>query len=128
MDYTPSATKLSAIEDRQRRIDLIAADLNAGTNQFADVTAWILAELLGLDWQSPDDFHQVSLAHAPDPGQDEPTVPELIQARAKLTATDGTEVRFEAFIGNDGEHYDIRGPYDYARGHVADMSRYIEMI
>jgi hypothetical protein len=42
---------LEAITDPEDRIEAVAADLAAGTRQFASIPAWDLGELLGLDFE-----------------------------------------------------------------------------
>ena len=54
---------LSQIESVPARIDAVARDLNPGALIYADVGAWELGELLGLDWEdAPAEWSYVDLA------------------------------------------------------------------
>jgi len=54
---------LSRIEGEPDRIDAVAHDLNSDAKVYADVGAWALGELLGLDWEdAPFEWSYTSLA------------------------------------------------------------------
>ena len=165
---------LESLPEIQQRIDRVAEDFASGKNTYATIDAWILGELLGLDWDANEHILDEGYAYRhelEDSEFDHPFAENLglligevsesryrelealassiqsndkdlplnedevalireayVEAHAKeqdfddakscvktVTSTNGVELMFTAGIGDGGEAFDAKSPYDKER-------------
>jgi len=66
---------LREIKDIQKRVDKVSEDFESGESTFAEIDAWKLGELLGLDWNDTADWSRSFWAFRTEIDEDEFKMP-----------------------------------------------------